>query len=74
MVLEMNNVLEKAEVWLTALEIRTKAETNHLAVHRGDLATLGTESEILVEIKAGIGHQRIFWTDTDNEWINLESI
>ena len=70
----MNTVLETAEIWLTALEIRTKAEANHLAVHRGDLATLGSEAEMLVEIKAGIGHQRIFWADMSDEWINLESI
>lgn len=76
MVLEMNNVLVKAMVWLTDLSVRTKAEQNRLAVNRSDLLnnTGCTETEILAELKNVPGSGRIFWTDITDEWITLESI
>lgn len=70
----MNMALSKAAVWLTELGVRTNSEQTHLAVNRGDLASFGTEAELLAEIKSATGSQRLFWTTSTDEWINLEAI
>jgi hypothetical protein len=77
----MNDLLIKAEKWLTELGIRTTDRQTVLGVNRDDMASLGATGEIpettydniLRELRSAIGSNKFFWGGKDDDWLFLET-
>lgn len=70
----MNAKLVSAEVWLNELGIRTESHPNCLKVSRDDVVNLGESNDaLLAAMRTAVNHNKLFWANTDDNWLYLES-
>jgi len=67
----MHNTLIEAAKWLEQQGIRTMPGTDHLLVRRADAAALITEAELLLELRVTLATKKLFWGNSDSEWLRL---
>ena len=58
-------LLQKAELWLSELGIRVKAQATCLAVNRDDVENLGGNDELLKELRLALESNRYNWQNED---------
>lgn len=68
----MNELLNKAERWLTELGIRTIARPTCLMVNRDDVTTLGDSNELLKELRLALGTNKFYWASFDDNHYYLD--
>jgi len=69
----MNQSLVKAEKWFAEMSIRTQVRQTYLMVNRDDIDNLGNSNELLELVKTDTGCNKLFWSQTDDNWLYLDS-
>lgn len=72
----MNDLLNKAELWLSEMGIKTEARPTCLMVSRDNVENLcgDVHNDFINELRTAVGSKTFILTHRDDEWLYIETL